>query len=234
MLIPILTLATPPSEIESICQVEFINRFIPSFRLVPGNEIPVITNESFNKVFSIPWGFPSRKNENERTPWLRSEGIIKKAGIRVLVRLHRCLVFTNCFYSGKGENLYLFYHPKEKVMALAGLWKTVRTGENLIESHFAIITRDAPQRLNKYSNRVPVILSRSSIRKFLNIKLPLMDITGIINSIHYPELNGYNADPSILHKPEWVRNDLLPAGDRLFAEEKFPGKAILHNRYYFS
>jgi putative SOS response-associated peptidase YedK len=234
MLLPYLTLASTVAAIENSYQLEFLYSYTPAFRFVPQMKLPVITAAADNKIILMTWGFNPVSDKNPEIPWVRSEGIIKKSGIKILIRTSRCLVLTNCFYALKNGSLILFFNPKEKVITLAGVWRSVKKDDVPAENSFVLITRESPVRLNKYTDRVPVIISRPFVRRYLNPKQPLMDITRVLNEVKYPEINGYPVDKIILKKKEWSKEDILPRGERIFSEQKFPEKVISHNWYYFS
>ncbi|HLF34976.1 MAG TPA: SOS response-associated peptidase family protein, partial [Cyclobacteriaceae bacterium] len=185
MLLPNLSLSSGIGEIEEFLHTEFLYSYAPECRMMPGGKVPAITNEADNKIVPMKWGleiFPG----NSATPWLRSEGIISRAGARILIRMQRCLVLTNCFFIRKEQSVYLIYHPGEKILALAGVWKSALIQDRPKEASIAVLTRESPPALKKIALRVPVIISRSLLRKYLNIKCPLMDITGILGSNRYP------------------------------------------------
>ncbi len=78
-----------------------------------------------------------------------------------------------------------------------------------------------------------MVIARQVARKFLNLKSPLMDITGILNSPRYPLVNGYPLHTGILNKQKWQREDLLPAGNKIFSVKDSGEKLLLHNRYHY-
>src|SRR3970282_1858188 len=108
MLLPYLTLSTGIREIEDILHVEFMYSHGSGNPMVPGTNIPAITNDADNKVIAMRWGvriIPGKPG----LPWVRSEGIISKTGARVLIRTRRCLALTNCFFIRNDQSIYLFY-----------------------------------------------------------------------------------------------------------------------------
>jgi putative SOS response-associated peptidase YedK len=233
MLLSYLTLASKVSEIESVFHVQYMYSFTPEFRFGSGKECSVITNESEKSVVSLPWGVQLNHQRKSRTDWIPVEGILKNPGTRSLIRIHRCIVLTNCFYLKSRGEVLLFYKPSDPVLCLGGIWNIItRPGEPPV-SGFALLTRPAPAKLSAFTDRVPVIVSMSRLRGFLNVKKPLMDISWILRESYYPNLQAYTTIPGLLLKDSWTRKDLLPAGEKIFMDNNQPGEQVLNTRNYF-
>ncbi len=233
MLLPYLTLVTPVAQIESDYHFLFQSSFNFTFRFTSGMKVPGITNEADKLIQCLTWGISKSPGNKYSTYWVPVEGILKNRQTRALIRCRRCVILTNCiFIRYKRENI-LLYNPKEKVIFLAGIWKSMKSRENSFEDGFSIITRPSPVRLANLSERLPLILHRNRIRTFLNSERPMMDISGILNDFHYPELNGYPLNDQIIAKTEWERKDLLPAGNKLFLKQESTVQHFLLSRNYF-
>jgi putative SOS response-associated peptidase YedK len=233
MLLNYLTLATPVSTIESVFQVQFQNSFIPTYRFSADMALPVITHESEKTIILLPWGIQSFKRQTFKQHWIQSDGILKNLRSRALIRTHRCVVLTNCFYINNNGEILLIYNPKEPVLFLAGIWNVFAKPAEVPVSGFSVITRSAPQQLVAYTEQVPVIIPKSGVRSYLNIRKPLMDISRMLREHYYPGMNGYRINPSILARSEWSRENLLPEGEKKFSTRKSSDKTILKTRNYF-
>ncbi len=234
MLLPILTLATPVAEIESRFLVQFQYTFLPEYRFTENMKLPVITHESDKFVKQLTWGIQlSNKKNHIKYPWVPVEGILKKPNFRVHIRNHRCICLTNCFYARHGSDVLMFYDPSEKIICLAGIWKTRKGVDNKYYSEFAVLTRSAPNKYSLYLERTPVILSFKRIRRFLNPGQPLMDISRMIGESHYPDLYARVLNAGLLKNATWNREDLSGTGNTLFKKQESPSDTIFHTRNYF-
>ena len=233
MLLNFLTLATDVSTLESDYQIQFMYSFTPGYRFAGDMNLPVISNESEKSVIPLPWGIQFNPERAIRQYWIPVEGILKNPASRGLIRTRRCAVLTNCYYMKNQHEVLLLYKPSEPVLWLAGIWNEIKKPGEPAISGFAILTRPAPPKLAPLAGRVPVVLTRSRVRGYLNVKKPLMDISWILREVYYPGLNGHTIDPSVIGKNEWSRKDLLPSGKKFFSDNKLPEGPILNTRNYF-
>lgn len=201
-----------------------------SFNVAPGDLAYVITNEkpdelqAFQFAFTPSWAKKKMYLVNARAegdfnkenkPHYQGEmGITKKPAFRTAIRSKRCLVIASGFYEGpEKEKLDKpFYISKKngELFSFAGIWDSwtdPETGE--VSNTFGIITV-APNSMSQQigHHRSPLILSKKDEQKWLDDRLPLEEVLGLLKP--YPG-EEFKADPiSIKVKnPRYKSRDLI-------------------------
>lgn len=233
MLLPYLTSASPVSVIESEIHARFQYSFTPQYRFTSADKLPVITTKSDTDIRQFTWGIQRNSKAFAPALWVAAEGLLKNAQTRVLIRKNRCVVMINCFYIKSGKSVILLYKPGENILLLAGIWHHIKTEDEKSVFGFALITRPSPPRLLNYTDRMPIIIPRKHMRRYLNLQGPLMDISGMLYQSSYPRLNGYHLSGNPGAKPVWSRNDLLPSGKRIFRDPDVSHNVLLPSRRHF-
>jgi putative SOS response-associated peptidase YedK len=123
------------------------------------------------------WGFvPFWQKDGKFPPTTfnaRAEGIEKAAMWRHSLSAKRCLVPADSFYewkhiAKKGNPKYEFTVREGEPFAFAGLWSSWKNPADSTELHsFTIITTDPNSLMEKYHNRMPVILKPSEYERWL-------------------------------------------------------------------
>jgi putative SOS response-associated peptidase YedK len=151
-------------------------------------------------------------------------GIAKKPAFRTAIRSKRCLVIASGFYEGpekeKLDKPYYISKKNGELFSFAGIWDTwtdPETGE--VSNTFGIITV-APNSTSQQigHHRSPLILSKEDEQKWLDDRLPLEEVLGLLKP--YPG-EEFKADPiSIKVKnPRYKSRDLIvPVGKNRASE----------------
>jgi len=194
--------------------------FEPNFNVSAGAKAPIITSENPRKIQLSHFGFtPSfalkktyllnaraegDHNLANRSDFTGAKGIIKKPYFRKAIRSQRCLVIADAFIEGTSANKlnepYLVYlQDKVRPFAFAGIydeWLDSSTGE--LQHNFAIITCPPNQLMGKIQHhRMPVILPEEFYSEYLNLEVPLSDITSLLQSYPAKQMNAYKISPAI-------------------------------------
>ena len=162
---------------------------IDNFNISPGQEAAVIKKYSNGRALELgSWSiFPSWAKDKEGFRPLhntRLESLVKPYFKR-LISTNRLLVPCSYFYewSKSEENKKIPYCFKLKddneLMYFAGVFEN---------NQFSIITRDAYGDNSKIHHRQPLIINKSKINDYLNLKNNAQEI---LQSIKPPELNFY-------------------------------------------
>jgi putative SOS response-associated peptidase YedK len=165
-------------------------------------------------------------NSDDNPTFRGAAGIILKKAFRKPIRSQRCLVITSAFIEGS-SNLglnkpYLIYlRDHQNPFAIAGIWDTwlnPATGFN--EKSFAIITTTANSLLRQIGNkRMPVILTYSEAKKWINPNTDLSKITAMLNHYDSNLMNAYPISPRIKNPSENDKELIKPIGNKLLAEK---------------
>ena len=162
---------------------------IDNFNISPGQEAAVIKKYSNGRALEIcSWSiFPSWAKDKEGFRPLhntRLESLVKPYFKR-LISTNRLLIPCSYFYewSKSEENKKIPYCFKLKddneLMYFAGVFEN---------NQFSIITRDAYGDNSKIHHRQPLIINKSKINDYLNLKNNAQEI---LQSIKPPDLNFY-------------------------------------------
>ena len=165
---------------------------IDNFNISPGQEAAVIKKYSNGRAlelakFSI---FPSWAKDKEGFRPLhntRVESLTTKPYFKRLVTENRllipCTYFFEWFKSEDNKKVpYCFKNKEDELMYFAGIFE---------KNMFSIITIESK---NKIHNRQPMIINKSKINDYLNLK---NNAAEVLQSVKPPELDYYQIGPEI-------------------------------------
>lgn len=122
-----------PDDIEERFGGMFTFEFEPRYNAAPGQQLPVIRDDSRASITQSRWGFVPSWADEASTNLInaRSETVEEKPAFRDAYRNRRCLVPVDGFYewatAGDGHGSkqpYRITRTDEQPFALAGLWET--------------------------------------------------------------------------------------------------------------
>ena len=168
---------------------------IDNFNISPGQEAAVIKKYSNGRALELgSWSiFPSWAKDKEGFRPLhntRLESLVKPYFKR-LISTNRLLIPCSYFYewskSEKNKKIpYCFKMKNEsEVMFFAGIFE---------RNQFSIITREATDLNKKIHHRQPMIVNKSKINDYLNLK---NDALSVLKSIKSPDLDFYEISSNI-------------------------------------
>ena len=148
------------------------NNYEPRYNVSPTQNSLVLVENNKRIIHSMRWGFGFDTN---RRPIFnaRAETVDKKPTFRDLIHRNRCIVLSNGFYEWKqvdnSKVPYYIFHENKKILPMAGLckWDTDQNGQKKLV--YTIITKEARESLLHIHHREPVILSKQSMNKWINV-----------------------------------------------------------------
>ena len=165
---------------------------IDNFNISPGQEAAVIKKYSNGRAlelakFSIIPSWASDKEGFRPLHNTRVESLTTKPYFKRLVTENRLLIPCSYFYEWtKSEDNkkvpYCFKNKEDELMYFAGLYE---------KDMFSIITIESK---NKIHHRQPLIINKSKINDYLNLK---NNASEVLRSIKPPELDYYQIGPEI-------------------------------------
>ena len=216
-------------------------KYKPSYNISPGQYAPVITSDNPRSLELAQFGltpfwakkpmylFNARSegdhNKDNDPGFKGAKGIITKPSFRKPIRSQRCLVPADCFIEGTikeklGKPYVIYLKDNQRPFAFAGIWDTwlnKETGE-LVKS-FSIITTVANRLLQKLPHhRSPVILEKKDEQWWLNVDLPLTDVTRLLKPFPSEQMNAYPISVDIKNPRNDGAHLIKPIGDRLEPE----------------
>jgi putative SOS response-associated peptidase YedK len=185
-----------------------IDPFNPDANIAPTDGGLIIRADAPNEIHNyhfglVPWfskdtkaGF---KNVNARNDSLLTSGQWKP----LMEKGKRCLVLADGFYEWEkagGEKLpWRFTLTDRDLFAFAGLYSTwVSQDKALVYHSFSIITTEPNSLLDKFHNRMPVILTKEEEKQWLSTDVPVKDLVDICNQ-QYPAdlMDAYRVSKSV-------------------------------------
>jgi putative SOS response-associated peptidase YedK len=183
-------------EIEKRFQAKFYsNDLVKRYNVAPSQLALVLTLEQPDELQLFRWGLiPSWAKDRtigNKMINAKSETIHEKPSFKNLIRKKRCLVISDGFYEwqqgpGKTKIPFRICVGSCELFAFAGLydyWADKETGE-LIAS-FTVITTSANQLVAAVHDRMPVILSPSGEKQWLNPESSQEELDKLLQP--YPE-----------------------------------------------
>jgi putative SOS response-associated peptidase YedK len=153
----------------------------PRYNIAPTQQILVLRNDQNNTphLDYLRWGLiphwakdPSIGNHMINA---RSETVDEKPSFKSAFKHHRCIIPASGFYEwqkddGRKQPYYITMKDSGP-MLFAGLWDTWKSLEgNIIES-CSILTTTSNEVISPLHERMPVILTKQDIRRWLDIQL---------------------------------------------------------------
>ena len=177
-----------------------------NFNAHPSQKLPVIKSYTNGKALeNLEWGLtPSwAKDKKDFKPLInaRVETLVEKISFKKLIQTSRCLVVADGYYEWKRVEKekvpYFFQREDNDLMFFAGIFQDYK---------FCIITREASNEIKEIHSREPLIINKSQINNYLNIKKNGMEILNAIKApkIKFHEItkdvnNPINNDPSLIN-----------------------------------
>lgn len=147
----------------------------PNYNVAPGQSMPIV-KEGDSEVDIARWGLvPSWAKDisiGYRMINARAEGIESKPAYGRLLKNYRCSVPVNGFFEWKevekGKIPYYIHLKDRKLFSFAGLYTEREDAEGRPLKSYTIITTEPNSFMAKIHNRMPVILSKDSEKKWLD------------------------------------------------------------------
>jgi putative SOS response-associated peptidase YedK len=175
---------TPLADIELKLGVKAVEwaEWQARYNAAPTQVMPVITNEFPGIIQFFRWGLVPKwaKEESMGSKMIntRAESIVEKPAFRNIFKYKRCIVLASGFYewqqipvlpmAGAKQKLvkqpYHIFRSDKEPLLLAGLWDTWQGSLNT----FSIITCPPNEEMTPIHNRMPVALSQSEAKIWLD------------------------------------------------------------------
>jgi putative SOS response-associated peptidase YedK len=148
----------------------------PRYNISPGQDAPVIRIDDGRVLDSIRWGLIPHWSKDEkignRMINARAETLDEKNAFRTPLRRSRCIVPADGFYEwksmGKEKIPYFIRMKDERPFAMAGLYDTWKNESGEKIRTFTIITTDPNDLVRRIHDRMPAILERSDVDRWLD------------------------------------------------------------------
>ena len=174
-------------------------------------KMPVITNESTDKINYFNWGLvPSWvKNDSKAddikkfTLNARSETVFEKPSFKNSIFSRRCLIPATGFFEWqhirKEKIPWYIFLPEQSIFSFAGIWDSYMNDNEEEFQSFSILTCEANSFMANIHNtkkRMPVILTPQEESVWLNEGLTKNEINDLTNK-KYIDLDAYTIKKSL-------------------------------------
>ena len=145
----------------------------PSYNIAPTNFSPVLVKKGKRSAKMMQWGLKPSWSKNKQLSSniinARIETVLEKPSFSNLLHYRRCIVLSDGYYEWNKQNNQPYYitHIKDKILPLAGLWTKWENSDSGTIFSYTIITRTSIKSINHLHNRMPVILNKNSMNKWI-------------------------------------------------------------------
>ncbi len=178
----------------------------PRYNAAPGQMVPALVTNTEGKRYlsNVFWGISTPWNEGDKKTFqanIRDDTIKRNSFFRSHLLHNRCAFLVDGFYEwkkpdkfahlGRGEKLprgirkipYRILFEDRTPFLLAGLWRTIKTPENLLVTA-AIITTTPNDIVRPIHDRMPVVLAADEVDTWLDHRNESFELL-------YPMLDAY-------------------------------------------
>ncbi len=164
-------------ELEERFQAEMLADFKPRYNIAPTQLVPVITSDAPKGFSFFYWGitpdFGQNKPVAQKLINAKAETVHEKISFKNSFQRRRCLIPADGFFEwkrlGKKTKIpYRFTLREEEIFSFAGIWEEYETVTGEIQHTFLILTTSPNEVVADVHDRMPLILSRESEKKWLD------------------------------------------------------------------
>lgn len=153
-----------------------IHNIEPKYNIAPNEEVYVVVNQNENQLKLMKWGllphWSPDKTSLRKMINARSETIWQKGAFKHSIAKKRCVIPASGFYEwkqDKGKKIpYFFFLEDQEVMSFGGIYDVWYSDFGYTITSFSIITTDANSVVREVHDRMPLILSRKNVKKWLD------------------------------------------------------------------
>lgn len=143
----------------------------------PSMQVPVIVIKQGQRYLGfIRWGLIPSWAKDQKIGYklfnARAETIDIKTSFKNSFKSKRCLIPANGFFEWRKSDKKKFYFKlkSRELFSFAGLWEAWKNPQGVIIPSCTIITTEPNDLIEKYHNRMPVILKKEDEETWLNSK----------------------------------------------------------------
>lgn len=138
----------------------------------PEDTAPVLLLQNGKQVARpMRWGFPNFRNEGAIYA-ARAETAEKRSTFRKSLEEQRCIIpstgFYDKLYTGADEPRYLFNLLGTQALYMAGIYNSYKNDAGKEAYYFAMLTTPASASVEKFNQRMPVVLRKNEFTTWLN------------------------------------------------------------------
>jgi len=188
-------LFTAPDELEKYFEAIISNAgtIEPNYNVTPGMMMPVVAvgREGIPVITTFRWGLIPNWAKDPSIGYkmmnARSETIAEKPSFAMPFERRRCVIPSNGFYEwqreGKNRIPHFVRREDDVIMAYAGIYDRWRSPGGTDVFSYSIITTTANERIRPIHERMPVVLNRQDVRRWLHPQTPRHDLQELMQPL---------------------------------------------------
>jgi len=193
-------------ELEERFQAEMVVEFKPRYNIAPTQLLPVITSDSPKGFSFFYWGitpdFGQNKPVSQKLINAKAETVNEKISFKGSFQKRRCIIPADGFYEwkklGKKTKIpYRFTLRDDDMFAFAGIWEEYETVSGESQHTFLILTTTPNEVVSEVHDRMPVILSRSHEKKWLDKYSSEEDLLKMLNPYPGEQMISFTVSPMV-------------------------------------
>jgi putative SOS response-associated peptidase YedK len=164
-------------ELEERFQAEMLTDFKPRYNIAPTQLVPVITSQSPKGFSFFYWGitpeFGRNKPVSQKLINAKAESVHQKMTFKSSFKQRRCIIPADGFYEwkklGKKTSIpHRFTLREGGLFSFAGIWDEYETVDGENQHTFLILTTEPNELVSEVHDRMPVVLTPETEKKWLN------------------------------------------------------------------
>ncbi len=198
------------------------------YNVASGQSMPVITNRRADEISFFRWGLIPNWSLDDSTGNnlinAKTENILSKAPFKQAIKSQRCLILADGYFEwkriGKNKIPYRITLSNDEPFAFAGVWDYWENPQGEIINSFAIITTTSNKHIAEVSDRMPVILSTDSEKKWLSDKLSDQEIIAFLQPYDGEKMSYYQAH-KVVNSAEYDYPECIQVAPKIYPGESF-------------
>ncbi|MBS4202290.1 SOS response-associated peptidase [Bacillus sp. FJAT-49732] len=180
--------------------------WVERYNIAPSQNVPaIVRTEAGNKIGMLKWGLVPSWATDPKIGYkminARAETVNQKPSFKKLLRRRRCVIPADGFYEWKKEGTkklpYRFQLNSKEPFAFAGLWDRWEQNGLIIHS-CTIVTTEANSLVKDVHDRMPVILTKESEKKWLDRSIEdENDLKNLLVPFPAEEMQSYSVSPLV-------------------------------------
>lgn len=211
----------PLEEILKIFEIDInlVESYNPSYNISPSNEVLTIYKNKNKKILNkFRWGLVPFWAEDTSIGYkminARVESLSKKKTFKPLINSKRCGIISNGFYEWRKEgNQKVPYYIKlknDKPFAFAGLYDSWEDSEGNEMNSCTIITTSANEKVSQIHDRMPVILEKENLYKWINKEYKFESTKNILIPKKSTEVEIYQVGKQVNSPKNNTETNIIP------------------------
>ncbi len=206
------SLGKTKKELEERFGAELLTEFKPRYNIAPTQLVPVITSDSPKGFSFFYWGitpdFGKNKPVTQKLINARAETVTEKPTFKKSFESRRCLIPADGFFEWKKigkktKTPFRFTLHHDALFSFAGIWEEYENEKGEINHTFVILTTNPNSLVQEVHDRMPVILSPTDEKKWLDKYSSEQELLEIIQPYPADEMVSYTVSPLV----NQVQND---------------------------